>query len=496
MRRRSSLKGTGLVLAGAAFSAGTAWAAPVSAPEGATGRGAPIAQQFLDDHGDNVSLLATQMGYSCVASRPIQIRDSRYIGADGAEVSFDEVVRSPASSVQAIARQGQPVAFRVQLKYTPDAAHPIELQIGSTTLDLDGTVERSRDSLWLTGATAEALAAALADGTAPRLRATSAETGREVIDRIDPPAMAALDTCLETLEALEAAAAEEAGADAAETEPETTAAPDAESDTATLVVVDEAAEPSLPVPVSSFRLEFRARADAEARVTEAQLQHCRMRDIPDEVFLGRLSKVTGFFAQTQDVYVAFDDEGRVQRAYVPGIFDSDVTAGVNTAWVSMAADSNLPDQPNEVRGCLGVLGVADEICVYPDEDLEDGYILAECGVLGVVDDRDGPLLPLVEWTTPVGMIGPGPGVGIFSSPPPRTTSFPPGGGGGVPPTLFPPPGGGGGGGTPPTPDDPDGGPPDRPEIPPIPLPAAIWLLLGALAGLPGLRILNRRRAAG
>jgi hypothetical protein len=255
--------------------------------------------------------------------------------------------------------------------------------------------------------------------------------------------------------------------------------------------------------VTGLRLEFTARPDPELRVDPAKLSHCRMRDIPDDVFLGRLTAVTGFFSQTQDVYVAFDDRGQLQRAYIPGIFDSDLTAGRNSARISLAADSNLPDRQNTVRGCLGDAPLEAPVCAIAGSGV-DGYTVAECGVLGMsetrADDPDDVFVPFTPDTTgalpraatgnvgaggtsfsrPVGSIGNAPGfTGLV------------GGGGGSATndtglgdtgldTFLP------GGDAVPG----DGG--NGNDVPSVPLPGALWMMLAALTALCGAGIVRRR----
>jgi hypothetical protein len=498
------------------LAATSASAAPVGVPSSAPMRGVPVAQNFLHDHGANVSLVATPGGVTCVASRALPIREADYREPDGIPVGLDRIVRSPASSIQAIARRNAPVAFRIQLKYPPASDAPIILDLGAESVDLGDAVEPSRDSLWLAGAAAEALAEALARGEAPRLRATSSETGHQVTDRIDPPEMAGLQACVATLSALDAEAAEgpgdaevypqlapaqgtaeQAGSEfpAAGSSPDTVGAPVDQ-----LVLAQETAAQALPVPVADVRVEFTARPDPTAQLSQDDLLGCRMRDIPDELYVGRLTAVTGFFSQTQDVYVAFDQAGRPERAYVPGIFDADLAEGTNAARLSLAADSNVPDQPNTVRGCLGDARLQASVCVYPG-GTEGAYLLAGCGVLGVFEEVAGLLSQPIGWTAP--SRGPAGFVAVsFGSTSPGGRSVPPGGGGGAG-------GGGGGGGSslpPPVfplpPDGPDapppGGGPQHPpaDIPPIPLPAAVWLLLGGLASLTALRAARRRAVDG
>ena len=482
-------------------------AAPVVPPEAAQSRGAPVAQTFLADHGENVSMVATRDGVSCIASRPLPIRESEYRESDGTEVPFNKVTRSPASSIQAIARPGEEVTFRLQLKYSPDTDEPIRLSTEVEEFDLSDTLEPSRDSLWLTGGNAAALALALAASTSPRLQAISAETGRQVTDRIDAPSMAGLQACLETLASLEEGRSQDDADEAAVVfgggaEPIDTAQ-DA-GGAAELALVDDAANvPALPVPAAGVRLELVAHRDPDARLTEEQLEGCRMRDIPDELYRGRLTKLTGFFSQTDDVYIAFDGAGRLQRAYIPGIFDSVLADGSNDARVSLAADSNVPDRPNTVRGCLGEARIQAPFCVYPGE-VDGTYSLAECGVLGVWDEVENGYFDTLSWGTPAPRAASQTTVPTRNASAPRSwASIPsfgsPPGGTISPPSLpsdrFPPfddrPQDPSGPILPPG-DRPDGPPPEMPDIPPIPLPAAFWLLLAAVASLSGLRALQRR----
>lgn len=379
-------------------------AATVTVFDPSARRGGPIAQDFLDNQGENVSLVSTKHGASCVASRVMDIADSVYSAPDGTSVSFDDVTRSPASSIQAIARPGEPVAFRVQLKYSPDPSRPVEMEIEGKTLDLVTALEPSSDSLLLTDDTARLLAGALRRGISLTLRATSDATGRQVADRIMAPDMAGLDSCLIMLEGLpsvddlpssemsdyDLADADTLGSDRLDTD-------DRVANTSNSMVPErvdamaadesEPSRPVVPIPITGLRLEFTARPDPELRVDPSKLTHCRMRDIPDNVFLGRLTAVTGFFSQTQDVYVSFDDRGQLQRAYIPGIFDSDLTTGTNRARISLAADSNLPDRQNTVRGCLGNAPLEAPVCAISKSGI-DGYTLAECGVLGMSQTRE------------------------------------------------------------------------------------------------------------
>jgi hypothetical protein len=145
-----------------------------------------------------------------------------------------------------------------------------------------------------------------------------------------------------------------------------------------------------------------------------------------------------------------------------------------------------------VRGCLGDALLEAPVCAYSEEG-DDRYTVAECGVLGMSETREDLLSSLQEPAVPgfiatdsllvSNTLGGGGGGGSFGGG--GGFNFgggggggggsPGGGGGGIP--------GGGGGGTP------GGGG----EISPVPLPAGLWLMLGALAGLSGLAAMVRRR---
>lgn len=496
----------------------SASASTIATPDLVERRGMPIAQSFLDTHGDNVSFVATRSGVSCVASQPIAIAESVYTSPTGALVPFADVTRSPASSIQAVAQPDGAVAFRVQLKYSPDPRKPMTLVINDQPLDVADSLEVSTDSLLLTGSRAAALEDAFGLGQTVSLTATSNVaadgTGRQVTDTIIAPDMAGLSACLVTLaELLSAAELPDfamADLDVPEVEipdnslrdvsfmesiisgfdPDGSITPDNGGIMAQVEGVPS--EPALPIPVTGLRVELTARPDPESRIDPSMLASCRMRDIPETLYMGRLKAVTGFFSQTQDVYVAFDEDGQLQRAYVPGIFDSDLTNGVNSARVSLAADSNLPDQPNTVRGCLGDALLEAPVCAFTREN-EDGFVVAECGVLGMSETREDFLASVLDLPA-IGDIPTNTNIGtrIVPNSSGRSSGFSSFGGGGgtgggrVPrfgedePSVI---GIGGSGGSGETGNGGGGG-----NIPAIPLPAALWLMLGGMAGLLGLKV--------
>lgn len=520
---------------------GSAHAATVQMEAVPVPRGGAIAQFFLDSHGDNISLLATGNGASCVASQTLPIASSVYVEANGTKVDFKDVIRSPATSIQAIARPGRAVGFRIQLKYSPDPAEPISLNIGGQIHNLAASLEASSDSLWLTGSDAEMLAEALRRGDIPQLSARSSDSGHLVIDQITAPDMAGMDACRVTLDALlRAQELSEAGVAGLSAPLGATPLARGNQDDGApaligpsltghtlhdmagrdpqnaivLVSADNApSEPVLPEPVTGLRLEFVARPDPATRIAPSALEKCRMRDIPENVYVGRLTSVTGFFSQTQDVYVAFDEQGMVQRAYIPGIFDSELRPEGGSARVSLAADTNLPDQTNKVKGCLGDAVMEAPVCVSSEKG-SDLYTIAECGVLGTSESR-GDLAPYLEVLGLSGPTGSSPLLALTNPGSAAATGLDPGSlrtgfglsgfgsssgfglgrgrtqprnFGNVPGSGFDDgPGGGLPGG------EGDGGHDDGSDISPVPLPAGIWLMLGALTGMSGLAAMSRRR---
>ncbi len=73
---------------------------PVS-DQAPAGRGAPLHQRFLDN---GASIVTTAERRYCMVSRRIDIAASEYREADGTVVPFEQVIRSPASSTQGMAR--------------------------------------------------------------------------------------------------------------------------------------------------------------------------------------------------------------------------------------------------------------------------------------------------------------------------------------------------------------------------------------------------------
>lgn len=398
---------------------GSAQAAVVGMDPVETHPGQPIHQQFLDS---GASIVTTKDGRSCMVSRRIGIETSGYLDASGTAVPFDLIRRSPAASVQAGAHGDGAVWYRLQMKYPIDRSRPVMLTAGGAGHDLGAMLEPSGDSLLLTGDAAARLTAAFAAAEPPVIEAWSADTGHRVTDRLEAPDAAALAACVAALP---------------------TAAP-------------------APMVTNEVRVTFAGTPATAPLAALPDLKACGMTEPPGDLHLVRLDSVTGFFAHTDKAFVAFDDKGGVERFYISGIFDADLGDEAGAVRLSRAADSNLPDATNAVKGCLGAASQA--ICSY---DTGKGHhLLADC-------------------FDPSGLAGLPSGIPVV--------------GGGGPPrvaTLLPPgkPGGPGGppGGTPPGGGTRDSNPPPPPPPPsPVPLPGTGLLLLGVIGAAAALR---RRRA--
>ncbi len=399
-----------------------AQAAPVAQDAGlAAQRGLPLHQKFRPD---GSSVITSADARVCVVSRRIQIETSTYQAVDGALVPFDQITRSPAASVQAVVDKDTAPGFRIQLKYSPTLAEPITLRVGAQVFDLRSVMEPSTDSLWISGDVARVVEVAFRAGQTVELVAVSGDTARHVTDQLTPPDMTALDLC-------KAALTEKVAGD-------------------TLVT-------------NEVRISFEADPETTPLATLPDLRTCGMTDAPGELHLARLTSVTGFFAQTDKIFVSFDAAGAVAQAYIPGIFEADFRNGAHQIRISRAANSNLPMAVNAVKGCLGA--EAETLCSYHDGK---GHLLASC-MDGSGDGLGTPLAGLPGRGRPtVGDLIPNPQDG---------------GGGGTPlgtGTLV-----GAVGGNTDTNPDPD------PAPSPVPLPATGVLLVGA-AGL--LAALRRRKA--
>ncbi|KMK68800.1 hypothetical protein [Puniceibacterium sp. IMCC21224] len=424
--------------------------------------GVPVNQRFLDS---GASIVATADAKSCVVSRRVEIENSSYLTSGGDSVPFDEIVRSPATSIQAVAGADGAISFRIQLKYSLVPQTPVSLMIGDTIVDVRDALERSTDSLWLVGQTATDLETAFRDGVDVRLAATSVDTNHQVQDSILAPDFPALTDCVADL------------------------------------ATDELPEGRIS---NDVRLMFHADPATTPLATLPELRACRMKDEPGELYLAKLDEVGGFFSQTNEIFVSFGENGTLARAYIPGIFDGNFSGYSETARLSRAADANVPDAPNDVKGCLGSAEIS--ICTISSED--GNHVLAPCNYMQMLslttgDTDDDPTSPTVFTPTFVGGT-PGQPPRVFgntpvqtaSSSPPGTTNFSPVTGGGSSnngsppdsgtPFFYPPTGGGGG--------TSDPGAPIAPAPPTVPLPASLYFIGAALLSLFGARRLRRNRA--
>lgn len=411
-----------------------------SAPVALLGPSRPgdaIHQQFRPD---GTSVVTSPTGRMCIVSRRIGIESSVYLDRQGSAVPFTAIRRSPASSLQAVDDGSGAVWYRLQMKYPLDRSRPVIMTLDGATLDLAPMLEPSGDSLRLTGSAAAALTAAFAAGAQPALTGFSDDTGHLVSDTLDPPDVTALSDCAASIGTLPATS---------------------------------------PALTNEVRVTFAGSPETAPLASLPDLQACGMKEPPGELRAVRLSSVTGFFAHTDRAFASFHEDGSVARFYISGIVDADLTPGrVGEIRLSRAANANLPDTENQVKGCLG--SAADKICSYSRGD--GTHVLADCM-------PEGGILP-----SEPGL----PGVAPPAGGPPRLTGLPPPR---TPPGFTPPPGFfpplsppppirvvTGGEDSPTT--DSGGDPPPPPS--PVPLPAPGLLLLAALAGLAHLR---RRRSA-
>ncbi len=398
-----------------------------AAEQAPAGRGVALQQRFLDS---GASVVTTADQRYCAISQRIDIAASDYRAADGTVVPYDQVIRSPAASTQVMAGADGLMGVRVQMKYSPAAQAGIVLMIGSgtdatATEDVAGLLEPSTDSLRLEGAVAARLVAAFRAGTPVRLAATSRATGRQVSDVLAAPDMVALDAC--------------------------------QAELAT------APAPVLPPLANQVSLDFDAAPSPETRATLDDYRACGMTPSDAPLHLGRIKATTGLFSHTDKVFVSFDDKGKLDRVYVPGLFDAGF-GGTSSgqAQVSLAADSNAPDAENAVTGCIGSAALA--MCDIEQID-GPGHRLQMCDVLPA-GDALGEEIAYLDPRSGGGFF-PGGGTGGGGENGGGTSGT---GGGGT--------GGGGTGG---------GGENPPPPPSPVPLPPAGILLLAALTAAAALR---------
>ncbi len=325
-----------MVLSSAIFSALIvipAYAATTGiAEDDLAGRGVQIEQRFLQS---GASIVTTVEGQTCAVSRRIEIESSRYVRADGQVLPFDRIIRSIGSSVQVVdGARADDRGIRIQAKYSLDEAKPMMLSVAEQRFDLSGMLEPSTDSFWITGAAAEAVKAAFANAALVTLQGNSRDTGNLVTDTVPSPDLAALASCVADLPSVSAAALE-----------------------------------------NQISLQFTAKPTAATVATLEEMRTCGMKPTDQPLHLGRIQRTTGFFAQTDKVFVTFDDRGAVDQVYVPGIFDAELQGeDAGSAHISRAADGNVPSDRNLTRGCIG----AQEIRVCHRVDSGGAHILQAC----------------------------------------------------------------------------------------------------------------------
>ena len=309
--------------------------------------GPPIHQQFLES---GASFVRTMDSTYCVVSRRIDIAASEYRDADGTAVPFDEVIRSPATSIQVMDAPDGSLHLRVQMKYSPDPAVGIILTIGSEKLYVTEFLEPSTDSLRFKEALAARLVAAFRNGLRVQLVAHSRATGRAIKDVLEAPDMAALDACRSQMAVKTATA--------------------------------------LPPLVRQLSVDFDVSSDPASLATLEDYRACGMTATDAPLHVGRIRATTGFFSHTDKIFVSFDKYGGLDRIYVPGLLDAGF-AGATTgvASVSRSADQNLPNEENAVTGCIGSSAMA--ICNVSTGE-GSGHRLQACAALPGNDDFVGP----------------------------------------------------------------------------------------------------------
>jgi len=310
------------VLAAFAFAAASALLAEAATlGGGAVQPGPPIHQRFI---GKGASVVRSPAGAACMVSAALDIEGARYLArGDRAPVDFSEVIRSYAASVQFIAAAPQMAeTVRIQLKYAVADGGAPTLEIDGQTYDLSAALETSGDSLLLDDpAVVAALRAAIDSGASASVAAVSRDTGRLVIDAMPAIDFTSYDVCRVIGPATEGARA--------------------------------------PELTNQIAVEYIAEPEAAMLATPIQARACGVTDPSVALYRGRLVQTTGFVSQTEDIFVAFDPDGTVRHAYIPGIFDAALRGdGAYDGGVSIAANSNDVLTANAVTGCLGAAPVA------------------------------------------------------------------------------------------------------------------------------------------
>lgn len=416
--------------------------------------GEPIRQTFL---GGLASHVRTRDDTACVASRGIDITAADYRDFEtGLAVPFAEIIRSHAASIQFVTRLSDHAeSFRIQLKYSPKPGEPITLTIGETVEDVTAFLEPSGDSLRFTAPEmVSALRATLEAGDGFTVTAVSRDTRRRVTDRVDTMAFETYDACRR----------------------------------------EQAEHPTDP-PSNRVAFDFVASPDPALRATDAETAICRVEDPATQLYRGRLLWTTGFFSQTEDVFVTFNNNGDVEQLYVPGIVEGRRRpAGSLATRLSISASANNPMTVARVSGCLGLAPIA--LCrngdsgwseciggLAQDALFEDAVFLSNFELDGPAGQAPGALRAMFPTSSPLGggtvaSFGAPGGFGSFGRPRGSSANF-------LPPM----------GGQPGLEESPSKVGPKEPSIPAIPLPGAALLLVTALLGLVGARHWSRRFSA-
>lgn len=311
--------------------------------------------------------------------------------------------------------------LRIQFKYPIDKTKELFLVIAGERINIINGLESSGDSVLLSTSISNRVRTALENNIEIRVVGNSTETGRRVIDFIQ------MNNVSEAFFEYDYCAQ--------------------------MLDTDVRTGLSNEVTVQAISIQT-----PERIVPEEEAKLCVMPPQGTTLYHSDIKSTTGFFSQTDRGYSSFNSHGELSGFYIPGIFEARRnTNGTFSVGISKAANANSPIEENRVSGCLGMERVT--MCVYPSDG---GDIFAPC-----VGETAPAAIP-EEYTRPSDRI-------FYSNPPvgydriENTPFFPPIWGGGCCSDDWDNPSNPGGGENP----------------PPIPLPAAGWLLLSAFIGLFG-----------
>jgi hypothetical protein len=317
--------------------------------------------------------------------------------------------------------------LRLQFKYPIDKSKELFMVINGERFDMGDGIEKSGDTVLLDAEYSKKVRNALEMGIEVRVIGNSTETGRKVIDFIG------IENPSETFFEYDYCSQG----------------------------IEDSIKPNLSNEVT---LRATTIQSPERLVPAEEAKLCVQPPTGIDLYHSDIKSTTGFFSQTNRGYASFNSSGEVSGFYIPGIFEAHRNRnGTYSVGISKAANANSPVEENVVSGCLGMERVT--MCIYPSEG---GDIFAPC-----IGETEVATIP--EVYTP-------PSQRVYHSNPPITYDRP------LPPPLFPPIWGGCCSGNDlDNPSNPGGGE----EPPPIPLPAAGWLLLSAFMGLFGYSHFNR-----